>query len=71
MGMGLFFLSLVPLPLFPPLSPLLSFLFFLFPSFPHSLCVFSPVPLFVTPWTVAHSPPGSSVREILQARILE
>ena len=31
---------------------------------------FSHVQLFVTPWTT-HSPPGSSIRGILQARILE
>ena len=36
----------------------------------YMLSHFSRVRLFVTPWTVAHSP-ASSVHEVLQARILE
>ena len=34
-------------------------------------CLFSPAQLFVTPWTVDCSPPGSSVHGILQTRILD
>ena len=35
------------------------------------VCVLSCIWLFVTPWTVVRSPPGSSIHVISQARILE